>query len=222
MGLDMYLMKARRIGNVSAKDVIDINEYLDWNNNEEARTKYTLKEWCGTEISDNNIKLSKEYESDFIDRYWLFDVEKSYPRKRIYKEVACWRKANAIHKWFVDNIQDGNDDCGVYEVSEEQLRELLELCKIVAGHSELVDGKIKNGYKIDKNFNEIPIMEDGKYIKNPKIASSLLPTTRGCFFGSTDYDQWYYADIEKTIYYLEDILRETNFEHEIVMYASSW
>ena len=27
-------------------------------------------------------------------------------------QIASWRKANAIHKWFVDNVQDGVDDCG--------------------------------------------------------------------------------------------------------------
>ena len=26
--------------------------------------------------------------------------------------VCEWRKANAVHKWFVDHVQDGNDDCG--------------------------------------------------------------------------------------------------------------
>ena len=30
--------------------------------------------------------------------------------------VAYWRKANAIHKWFVDHVQDGVDDCGEYYV----------------------------------------------------------------------------------------------------------
>jgi hypothetical protein len=26
-------------------------------------------------------------------------------------EVAYWRKFNALHKWFVDNVQDGIDEC---------------------------------------------------------------------------------------------------------------
>jgi hypothetical protein len=29
----------------------------------------------------------------------------------IVQEAGYWRKANAIHRWFVDNVQDGNDDC---------------------------------------------------------------------------------------------------------------
>lgn len=42
-------------------------------------------------------------------------------------EAAYWRKANAIHKWFVENVQDGEDNCGHYEVSREQLTELRDL-----------------------------------------------------------------------------------------------
>jgi hypothetical protein len=47
-----------------------------------------------------------------------------------YAEVY-WRKANQIHKWFVDNVQSGEDDCGTYDVAPEQLEELVSLCKEV-------------------------------------------------------------------------------------------
>lgn len=46
--------------------------------------------------------------------------------KEIKAEVMYWRKSNAIHKWFVDNVQGGDDDCGYYEVSREQLTDLLQ------------------------------------------------------------------------------------------------
>jgi hypothetical protein len=47
--------------------------------------------------------------------------------KEITAEAMYWRKSNAIHKWFVDTVQNGKDDCGTYEVSREQLTELLQL-----------------------------------------------------------------------------------------------
>jgi hypothetical protein len=49
----------------------------------------------------------------------------------ILEEIGYWRKANHIHKWFVDNVQDGNDNCGEYFISDDQLEELLTLCKRV-------------------------------------------------------------------------------------------
>ena len=47
--------------------------------------------------------------------------------KQVEVEAMYWRKANAIHKWFVDNCQNGTDDCGNYAVSREQLLELRDL-----------------------------------------------------------------------------------------------
>ena len=35
-----------------------------------------------------------------------------------------WRKANQIHNWMVNNVQSGNDDCGLYEVSIYHIMEL--------------------------------------------------------------------------------------------------
>ena len=48
--------------------------------------------------------------------------------------VAYWRKANAIHGWFVKNVQGGVDDCGSYYVAVGQLKELRDLCSdVLAG-----------------------------------------------------------------------------------------
>jgi len=46
-------------------------------------------------------------------------------------EVGYWRKANAIHRWFVKNVQDGKDDCERYRVSKENLEELKKICETV-------------------------------------------------------------------------------------------
>lgn len=52
-------------------------------------------------------------------------------------QAAYWRKANAIHQWFVEHCQAGNDDCGSYEVNREQLVELVRICKAVKQKPEL-------------------------------------------------------------------------------------
>ena len=52
-------------------------------------------------------------------------------------KVGQWRKANHIHKWFVDNVQGGEDDCREYSVSRESLQELKSLClKVMADQSQ--------------------------------------------------------------------------------------
>lgn len=161
----------------------------------------------------------------------LYEVVKPYIHKRgneryswesLFEEVGYWRKANAIHKWFVENVQDDVDDCGRYEVSKEQLETLLSTCEQVLASCKLVKGKVKNGYTFDENGNKIPIFEDGEYIADPTIAEELLPTQSGFFFGGTDYDEWYLEDIKYTIDLLKDVLATTDFDKEMVVYTSSW
>lgn len=62
----------------------------------------------------------------------LFNIEGEedgdYGAQEVIFRVAYWRKANAIHQWFVENCQDGTDDCGEYYVTRDQLKELMTLC----------------------------------------------------------------------------------------------
>ena len=136
----------------------------------------------------------------------------------IVEEVGYWRKANQIHKWFVDNCQKGVDDCRDSYVGHDQLKELLDICVKVFRSIVLVDAKIQNGLTY-KDGKEVPIMEDGKKIKSPAIAKKLLPACSGFFFGNEQYDQWYADDIERTIEILKDCLSD---EQGSYYYHSSW
>ena len=116
--------------------------------------------------------------------------EFEYPVFSVFEEVAYWRKANAIHGWFVDNVQNGVDNCGYYEVTKEKLEELLLLTRAVLDY--------------------------------PKLAPKILPTREGFFFGSTEYDEYYFEDLRHTEKVLKKVLEETNWEREMVVYHSSW
>ena len=139
----------------------------------------------------------------------------------IFEEVGYWRKANAIHKWFVDNVQDGVDNCERYEVSKEQAQELLDLCKEVASKTRLENGWIKNGERF-ANGMWCPIYEEGETVVNPEVAEELLPTQGGFFFGGTDYNEYYMQDIKYTIEMLTKALDEIDFNREMLVYCSSW
>ena len=59
--------------------------------------------------------------------------------KYIIEEAGYWRKQNQIHRWFVENIQNGTDDCGEYYVSKADLETLLELCEKIKADNSLAD-----------------------------------------------------------------------------------
>lgn len=137
----------------------------------------------------------------------------------ISERVAYWRKANAIHNWFVNNVQEGEDDCKEYWVSREQLEKLLKIVRKVLVNSKLVDGDVTNGYTY-KDGKQIPNIEKGKYVEDPTVAKELLPNSEGFFFGSQEYDQWYIEDLEYTEQTLKALLKESDSAD--YYYQSSW
>jgi hypothetical protein len=112
------------------------------------------------------------------------------PIKIVEAEAMYWRKSNAIHQWFVKNVQDDVDDCGEYDVDRSQLRELMETCQLV--------------------------------LADHKRAPELLPTQSGFFFGGTDYNEMYFADIESTATALEKLLSVPEPAGWYFVYTSSW
>lgn len=224
MGLDMYLERMPRHRGATASDVRAVEDYLDWlrakaDGKEGANCPFT--EWCGREKSPSKSDI--EFYADYYKAHYSeWDKEHKYPWMRITEEVGYWRKANHIHKWFVDNIQDGIDDCNYHrEVTEDDLYELLNICKQVLDSCEMATGQVNNGYEF-RNGEMVPIMEPGKYVKDPSVAKKLLPSTDGFFFGGTDYDEYYVADIKYTIDTINKVLKETNFDTQMIYYVSSW
>lgn len=138
----------------------------------------------------------------------------------IVEDIGYWRKANQIHNWFIENVVGDNEWHGDgVSVSREQMEDLLGLCEKVLASSELVEGMVKNGQRSTKNGWE-DIMEKGKYIKDPSVAKELLPNTEGFFFGSQEYNEWYYKDIEYTAKLIKEALAENdNGDFE---YSASW
>lgn len=174
------------------------------------REKYLSKDDNKIEITNTKTNEKKEYKP--------YDTAYSVVIK---DQVAYWRKANQIHKWFVDNVQNGEDDCGYHYVSREQLEQLLELCKEVKASCKLVKGKVANGYHLDGD-TKVYDYEDGEIIEDPSVAQELLPTQAGFFFGGTDYDEHYLEDIDLTIEQLEKILDDDYNADVDFYYTSSW
>jgi hypothetical protein len=148
--------------------------------------------------------------------------------KEVY-EVAYWRKANEIHKWFVDNVQNGVDDCNNYKVTLEDLYNLNEVISKILTKVRLKNGIVINGYSFKKNIFgktvEVPIKEKGKVIANPKICKKLLPVQEGFFFGNQQYNEYYYNDLVYTKERLSkifSIVKKYHIEELDMYYNSSW
>ena len=61
-----------------------------------------------------------------------------------------------------------------------------------------------------------------KVLADHTLAPTLLPTQSGFFFGSTEYNDWYFKDLEYTVERLEKVLAIKAFEDCDFYYKSSW
>ena len=141
----------------------------------------------------------------------------NYEYDSLFKEIYYWRKANAIHQWFVDNIQNGNDDCEDYRVTQKDLQILIDTLKEVYNslcNKEMVTKKVQDG----------SIEYETKVFKEEdlEIAKQLLPTQEGFFFGGTEYDEYYFEQIKDTLNDLQIINECFDFENNYLIYGSSW
>ena len=148
---------------------------------------YAIKHISGYEFSTDTEKSLYKSVKDTIGLK-EDELQKHIPSGEIKLTILYWRKANQIHSWFVQNCQNGVDDCNTYHVERKQLEKLRDLCKEVVATKD----------------------------------TSLLETKNGFFFGSTDYDEWYYKDLEKTAKELDSILNNPKWSDWYFEYRASW
>ena len=81
------------------------------------------------DISFDSPEVVNPLWKDIVNVSGLSDVAHGIYGAEVAVTCAYWRKANQIHAWFVDNVQQGEDNCGEYYVSHEKLKELYnEVC----------------------------------------------------------------------------------------------
>lgn len=129
-------------------------------------------------VEDGSISCTEA--SETIDQLFV---------EREYDEFMYWSKANHIHNWMVQNIQNGEDDCREHHLSWEKSEKLIQDIKAVLADNNL--------------------------------AEKLLPRTSGFFFGSDEYNERYYFELERTLERLETA-REYKEEGYEMFYDSSW
>lgn len=222
MGLDMYLNRYPRYKDYKPINYRAFEEWSEWKQKGKDK-EYTFHGWCGYDEDDLPAKEDFPFfESLISTKYWAWDEEHRYPNEMIHDPVGYWRKANAVHLWFVNRVQGGVDDCEYHdEVTKKDLEDLRDICKEVLESAVLMNGKVENGkHLVDGKW--VSNFEDGKVVVNPEVCARLLPTTSGFFFGGTDYDEWYIEDIKYTYELCCRVLEETDFEKQMIYYCSSW
>ena len=149
---------------------------------------------------DKGSRLKLEYPKDITE--FIPNLTDLRISRQTNYEVGYWRKANQIHNWFMQNCANRDE----------------------------YDNPIDDCRPIEITVDKLEALLDTckKVLADHSLAGSLLPTTDGFFFGSTEYDDYYFGEIEQTVEIIEPVLKFAKHKLEIkdyaweVYYQASW
>ena len=149
---------------------------------------------------DKGSRLKLEYPKDITE--FIPNLTDLRISRQTNYEVGYWRKANQIHNWFMQNCARRDE----------------------------YDNPIDDCRPVEITVDKLEALLDTckKVLADHSLAGSLLPTTDGFFFGSTEYDDYYFGEIEQTVEIIEPVLKFAKHKLEIkdyaweVYYQASW
>lgn len=149
---------------------------------------------------DKGSRLKLEYPKDITE--FIPDLTDLRISRQTNYEVGYWRKANQIHNWFMQNCAERDE----------------------------YDNPIDDCRPVEITVDKLEALLDTckKVLADHSLAGSLLPTADGFFFGSTEYDDYYFGELEQTVEIIEPVLKFAKHKLEIkdyaweVYYQASW
>lgn len=166
----------------------------------------TGRKYLGCKYNEKDEKIKIEVKAEWETQPETYNIDIRDIDSIVF-DLGQWRKANAIHKWFVDKCFSGNYDDyrgEEIEVEKKQLIELKELCKDVREQvSKAKDIETKRA-----------------------IIKKMLPMQNGFFFGYTEEDEgieYYMQDLRDTIKIIDSALKKMEkYKIYEIYYSASW
>jgi hypothetical protein len=206
LGLDIYgtlLKKARK----NASESLTIKEADKLANK---RAKDTIKRFAKRELS----RLEHTDAEGYVDAYndifkkkmpkytkYTFTYEHMLPEVKPIEEVKEFFDT-FIKRYYNESDVYFRKVNFVYRFFEHKLEE--ECCFVTRAEMEDLVERCK------------------KVLADHSLAEELLPTRSGFFFGSTDYDDWYFEDVKSCKNQFSKILKKFNEDTDVFYMVFSW
>lgn len=203
MALISYLTSVPKYKDLTLWEIMQIQQYFDWTRLlAEGLTNpgRTLKEYCGLSEDEIPDKYAINYYHQFytLKHGWVeyFGNMEYYS---LIDQLMRIVRASQIHKWFVDNVMDGVEDTEYHEVTFDQLKELLNLCReVVFSATE----------------------KDGVRIADEEIAAKNLPVMSGYEYGPQEYGEFYLETTIKATKCIDKIVRTMDPDKFTIYYRA--
>lgn len=195
MGLDVYFHKTTVQFHGDESNSEDFSKFTD-------EVDELAKKTAGEQLQKllaplreawKELQTNDYWRNTYNERYFTF-VEKARP-------IICRND----YEWMIHPFTNGVLD---FPELEEEVNKWVE------GHYEPYDAYFRKVNFLFKYYEDRGKMHDQWYaftdaddiddlidrceqvLKDHSLAHSLLPTQDGFFFGSTDYDGWYFSDVQ--------------------------
>ena len=208
MGLDIYFHKVKKARKSSNESLKSIKEYVDILDKraKDKFLRFSKKSIDKLSNAANNDEYEEIYHNIFdkqMERYTKWEFSYSDMKNKVYP-------LDDVKKFFSDFLKRyyAEDDAYfrkanfVYHYFSPKLED--EACFVTREDLEdLID-------RCDR------------VLENHSLAEDLLPTQDGFFFGSTDYDKWYFEDVKDCRRQMKKLLRGFNEETDVIYVIMSW
>lgn len=139
------------------------------------------------------------------------------------EEAIYMRKVNCVRKWCAENLENFEDN-GLTNFPKEKFKELIGTMHktiIEAGLSNIYGYYqcIQDGWFEDENwdlYTEVRafLSAQENQEKVIEVGERLFPTLSGFFFGGTEYNEWYVADLITYCYRFTEFYEELDKTEE--------
>lgn len=118
-------------------------------------------------------------------------------------DQAVVRRKNARDKW--ESIWMGRKENHIQQFMEGEVGEVVN-CGYLVLEREHIERLVDRLKRVDADHS---------------LAGAVLPTQAGFFYGSTDYDEWYFSDVKEELKFFSEILEEWD-ENSAYAYWAWW
>ena len=205
MGLDIYFYRVKNTQgkNLTFKELYDLQEKR-FHKRVERFAKRSLK--ALKEVDGNAEEYKKVYCSIFpnkIKRYTKLDFQYAPMMKGI-------KNFEYTKSWFNDFERK------VFMPEDAYFRKVNFLYRFF---EDRLDEECS--FVTYDDLEEI-ISRCKKVLKNHSLAEELLPSRDGFFFGSTEYDNYYFDDVKYVLRQMKKLLKRYNVEKDTIFVYFSW